>query len=141
MRTCTAGVLTVVVAAALAACSSDAGTEPSAQTTGPDVCASADAFRASLTALGDVQVVQDGTGALEKAWTTVQDDWAQLKDDARAEHSDQVESVQAAADTVQSAVDAAKDQPSAQTLGNAAAAVTVFLQDAGALEDEVSSTC
>ncbi len=70
-----------------------------------------------------------------------QDDWAQLADDARGQYAEQVDGVQADADAVQAAVDTAQADPSAQTLGNAAAAVAVFLQDAGALVDEVRSTC
>jgi hypothetical protein len=147
MRTCVAGVMTVLLGAGIAACSSDAGTDSSAATTSAaaassdDVCASADTFRDSLTALGEVQVVQEGSDALGDAWTTVQDAWSQLADDARAEYGDQVDGVQAAADAVESALDSAQNDPTAQTLGDAAAAVGVFLQDAGALTDEVESTC
>ena len=147
MRTFVAGVVTVLLGAGLAACSSDGGTDSSAATTSAatssaaDACASADALRTSLTALGDVQVVQQGTDALADAWSTVQDAWAQLADDAKAQYSDEVDDVQADADAVESALDSAQNDPTAQTLGAAAAAVGVFLQDAGALTDKVESTC
>jgi hypothetical protein len=137
MRMCVVGVLTVVLGAGLSACSSDEGTESST----PDVCASADALRGSLTALGEVQIAQEGTDALATAWTAVKEDWAQLADDARAQYADQVDGVQAAADAVQSALDSARNTPSAQTLGDTAAAVGVFRQDAAALAEEVRSTC
>lgn len=110
-------------------------------TAGPDVCTSADDLRTSLAALQDVDVVQEGTGALDEAWTTVRSDWAQLADDARAQHADQVDGVQADVDAVQSAVETAQATPSSETLGAVASAVGVLLQDAGALVDEVSSTC
>ena len=129
--------MTVALGAGLSACSSDEGGESST----PDVCAAADAFRGSLSALRDVQVVQEGTDALASAWTAVEDDWTQLAGDARAEYGDQVDGVQTAADDVRAALDDAQDQRSAQTLGNAATAVGVFLQDADALADEVDSTC
>jgi hypothetical protein len=142
MRMCVVGVVTLVLGAGLSACSSDPGAESSAATASTaDVCTSADALRGSLAALGQVQVAQEGTDALAAAWTAVKDDWAQLSDDAGAEYADQVEGVQAAADAVQSAVDNAQEEPSAQTLRDAAAAVGVFVQDAGALTDEVGSTC
>jgi hypothetical protein len=86
-------------------------------------------------------VAQEGTDAVKVAWTTVEDDWAQLADDAGSRYADQVDGVQADADAVTSAVDTAGADPSAQTLGAAATAVGAFLQDAGALVDEVSSTC
>jgi hypothetical protein len=133
MRTCVVAVMTVALGAGLSACSSDDAT--------PDVCAAADDFRGSLSSLRDVQVVQEGTDALASAWTAVEDDWTQLAEDARAEYGDQVDGVQSAADDVRAALDDAQDQRSAQTLGNAAAAVGVFLQDADALADEVDSTC
>jgi hypothetical protein len=137
MRTCVVAVVTVTLGTGLAACSSDDGGESST----PDVCASADAFRGSLGELRDVQVVQEGTDALDSAWTTVDDAWTQLAADAKAEYGDQVDGVQAAADDVRAALDDAQDQRSAQTLGSAATAVGTFLQDADALADEVDSTC
>ncbi|WP_457003110.1 hypothetical protein [Geodermatophilus sp. SYSU D00814] len=139
---CATAVVAVVVGAGLASCSSDAESGTAAGTTpAPDVCGSADALRTSLAALGDVQVVQQGTGALEEAWATVQDDWARFADAARAEYRDEVDGVQADADAVGDAVDAAQGSPSADTLGAAATAVGTFLQGAGALVDETSSTC
>jgi hypothetical protein len=145
MRRSTPWVVAVTAWAALVACSPDTygGTASStaASSSPPDVCASADALRSSLSSLADVQVVQEGTDALAPAWTKVEDDWAQLADDAKDQYAEQVDGVQADADAVQAAVDAAGDDPSAQTLSAAAGAVGVFLQNAGALVDEVSSTC
>jgi hypothetical protein len=142
MRRCTAVIVTVVAGTGIAACSSDGGTESSAATSSAaDPCASADALRGSLTALGDVQVVEDGTEALQEAWTTVQDDWAALRDDAGDRYADQVDGVEAAADDVRSALDSAQDDASAQTLADVAASVGVFLQQADDLVTEVGSTC
>ena len=141
-----AAAMTLAVGVGLAACSSgsDSGTaaaSSAAGSSGTDVCESAGDLRTSLASLGDVQVVQEGTGALEVAWTTVQDDWVRFADAARAEYSDQVDSVQAEADAVGQAVDAAQATPSAGTLGTAATAVGVFLRSAGDLVDEVGSNC
>jgi hypothetical protein len=142
MSRCAAAVVTVVVGVGLTSCSSGSSSGTAAATSsGPDVCASADDLRTSLSALQDVKVVEDGTDALDEAWTTVRSDWAQLADDARGQYAEQVDGVQADADTVQAAVDQARAAPSAQTLGSAASAVALFLQDAGALVDQVRSTC
>ena len=142
MRTSAAGLLTLAVAGALSACSSYADTTQSAATSSSaDVCGSADDLRASMSALGDVQVVQEGTDAVQQAWTTVQDDWAQLSDDAGDRYADQVDRVEADAGAVQSAVETTQEEATAQTLAAVAGAVGVFLRDAGALVDEVSSTC
>ena len=142
MRRRAAAVVTVVVGMGLASCSSGSDSETAAATSsGPAVCAAADDLRTSLSALQDVKVVEDGTDALDEAWTTVRGDWSQLADDARDQYAEQVDGVQADADTVQAAVDQARATPSAQTLGSAASAVAIFLQDAGALVDQVRSTC
>ena len=141
MRTWSAAVV-VVLAGALGACSSeDDGSSSAATSSAADVCASADRFRDSLAGLKDVQIVQQGTDALTAAWTTVEDAWAQLADDARGTWAAEVDRVQADADTVRSAVTAVGDGASAATLGAATAAVGDFLQDSDALLDEVSSTC
>ena len=142
MRNWAAGVVAVVVGAGLAACSEGYPQSPSAATSSTaDVCGSADDLRASLTALGDVQVVQEGTDAVQQAWTTVQDDWAQLAEDAGDRYADQVDQVEAEAGAVQSAVETTQEESSAETVAAVAAAVGVFLQDAGELVDEVSSAC
>jgi hypothetical protein len=141
MRTWVVGVVIMVVGVWLSACSSDAQPSAAGTSAASDICGSAEDLRGSLSALGDVQVTQEGTSALENAWTTVQDDWAQLADDARERYAGQVGSVQTAADAVQAAMDTALADPSAQALRGAAAAIGVFVQEAGALTDEVGSTC
>ena len=106
-----------------------------------EICASADRLRASLAALGDIQVLKEGTDAVQQKWTTVQDDWAQLSKEAGDRYAAQVDRVQADADAVQSAVRTTQQQSTPQTLTGVATAVGVFLQDAGALVQAVSSTC
>jgi hypothetical protein len=141
MRRWAAWVVSAGLGAGLVACSSDSGTESAATSSTPDVCASADALRASVSDLGDVQVAKEGTDGLSKAWTTVQDDWADLKAGAGDRYSDQVDQVQTDVDAVRSAIDSARTDASAQTLGAAASAVGVFVHDADALVDEVKSSC
>jgi uncharacterized protein YjbJ (UPF0337 family) len=123
------------------AASSGSRTSSASSSSAPAVCASADQFRSSLSSLADVQVVQEGTGSLQAAWTKVQDDWGQFADDARANYSGDVDGVQADADAAKDAVGAAVANTSAQTLAAAGTAITTFVQSAGALVDEVRSTC
>jgi hypothetical protein len=142
MNRCAAAAVGVVAGAVLVGCSSDGGTETSAATSStPAVCASAADLRTSLTGLKDVDVAHQGTGALNQAWTTVQGDWTQFADDARAQHAGQVDGVQADVDAVQAALDSARTAPSAETLGAVASQVGIFLKDAGAVVDQVGSTC
>jgi hypothetical protein len=88
-----------------------------------------------------VQVVQEGTDAVQEEWTTVQDDWAQLAKVAGDEYADQVDRVEADGGALQSAIETTQEDPSGEALRQVAAAVRVFVQDAGALADEVKSTC
>jgi len=144
MRRWAAGVGTVVIGAGLlGGCSSGGSSDSSAAATSttPDVCGSADALRTSLSGLGDVTIVQQGTAALDDAWSTVEDDWATFADDAKGKYSWQVDGVQDDADAVRAAADTVRDGSSAQTLAALATAVGAFLQSADALVDEVRSTC
>jgi hypothetical protein len=137
-----AGVVVVLVAAGLAGCSSDP--EPSAAAPAEpvvDVCASADALRASLSDLEDVDVVAGGTDALQEAWDGVQADWDQFADDAGDEFADEVDGVQADADAVRTAVDSVQSGASVTAVADAATAVGAFLTGAEALLDEVGATC
>jgi hypothetical protein len=143
MRRWAAGVGTVVIGAGLlGGCSSGGSSDSAAATsTTPDVCGSADALRTSLSGLGDVKIVQQGTDALDDAWSTVEDDWSQFADDARGTYGTQVDGVQDDADAVRTAADTVRDDSSPQTLAALATAVGAFLQNADALVDEVRSTC
>jgi hypothetical protein len=143
----------VVAVVALAGCSgtptsgatsssaSSSGATASGVTASAAVCQAADDLRSSLTALGDVQVVQQGTEAVRPAFTSVQSALAQLRIDAGDEYSDDVDRVQADADQVRTALDAAGQDASAQTLATVASSVGVLLSDANALVDQVQSTC
>jgi hypothetical protein len=117
------------------------GATASGATASAAVCQAADDLRSSLTALGDVQVVQQGTEAVRPAFTSVQSALAQLRIDAGGEYSDDVDRVQADADQVRTALDAAGQDASAQTLATVASSVGVLLADANALADQVQSTC
>ena len=144
MRKRSVAVLAGLLVAGVAGCSSSGSSSSAAASAAapstPDVCASADRLRTSLEGLGDVQV-RDGTADLEQSWSTVQDDWAQFEEDARAQHADRVDEVKTAADAVGEALSAAQDDPSVATLTGAGAAVSAFVSQAGALLDEVGSTC
>ena len=140
-RRCAAGIGAVVVAVAITACSGSDASSSAAASSSAVVCDAADELRTSLDALSDVQPVEDGTDAVRQAFASVKTDLAQLGTDARDEYAGEVDRVQADADAVQTAVDTAQGAPSAQTLGAVRSAVEVLVRDAGALVDEVSTSC
>ena len=133
----------VVVGIGLASCSSEPDSGTSAATSsGPGLCDAGEDLRTSLAELQDIQVSQQGTAAaLEEGWASIQHSWAQFAEAAQAEYADEVDDVQAASEAVDDAVDEMQETPSADTLRAATSALGVFLQDAGALVDDTSSTC
>ncbi|MGY1707456.1 hypothetical protein ACI79C_23075 [Geodermatophilus sp. SYSU D00697] len=112
-----------------------------AAASGAAVCQAADRLRSSLTALGDVQVLQQGTDAVRQAFTSVEDALGQLRQEAGTAYAGQVDQVQSDAAQVRTTLDAAQQDASARTLGDVASAVGVLLADARALLDDVGSTC
>jgi hypothetical protein len=75
----------VAVARAVTVGCSSEGTSSSAESTTPAVCSSTDALQASVSDLGDVQVVQNGTAALEDAVASVRSALQDVADDATSQ--------------------------------------------------------
>jgi hypothetical protein len=105
------------------------------------LCSSADDLRSSISDLGDVQVVEDGTEEVRQTVSEVGDDVTRLADEARDEFSDQVSDVEAAVGDLGSALDSLGSAPSAAALGDVRTAVRTLVEDAGVLLDDVSSSC
>jgi hypothetical protein len=131
------GMLAVVAGLALGGCSSSS----SSGSDGTDLCGSADALRSSIGDLQDVQVVQDGTEALQQAFSKVGDDVDRLVDDAGKQYSGQVDKVKSSVGEVRTAIDSLGASPTTATLTAAGTAVRTLVQDAGVLLDDVSSSC
>ena len=112
-----------------------------AASSGAAVCQPADDLRTSVTALQQVDVVKQGTVAVQQAFDQVKTDLTDVADAAGAQLTTKVAPVQADAAAVQVAVDAAKAAPNAQTLGALGAAVRKLVQDAQTLLTSVGSSC
>ena len=129
-----AGLLVVGAGAVIAGCSSE--------TTGPPaVCSSTDALQASMSDLGDVQVVQNGTAALEDAVASVRSDLKDVVDDATSQYATQADDLQASFDAVQAAAGAAVATPSAATLNAVTASITALTNEVTDFADDIASTC
>jgi hypothetical protein len=129
-----AGLLVVGAGAVIAGCSSEA-TGP------PAVCSSTDALQASMSDLGDVQVVQNGTAALEDAVASVRSDLKDVVDDATSQYATQADDLQASFDAVQAAAGAAVATPSAATLSAVTASITALTNEVTDFADDIASTC
>jgi hypothetical protein len=128
--------LIAVAGLAVGGCSSGESESPDAS-----LCSSADDLRSSISDLGDVQVVEDGTEEVRQTVSEVGDDVARLADEARDEFSDQVSAVEAAVGDLGSALNSLGSAPSAAALGEVRTAVRTLVEDAGVLLDDVSSSC
>ena len=127
------------------AVSSTAGSSSSASSSGATgsaaVCGAADDLQESLTAMQEVDVVNQGTDALRQSFSDVQTAFSEFTDVARAQYADAVQKVKDDAAAVRTAMDAAQSNPTAESAGAVATAARVLGQDAQALVAEAKSSC
>jgi ABC-type transporter Mla subunit MlaD len=135
-----AALLVVGVGAVTAGCSSE-GTSSSEGTDPPAVCSSTDALQASMADLRDVQVVENGTAALEDAVASVRSDLQRVVDDASSQYATQVDDLQSSFDALQAAAGAARDAPSPDTLNTVTLSVRALADDVSTFADDVASMC
>jgi hypothetical protein len=140
--------IVLVVAGVSAGCSSgDAGSSagPTSVAAGeaapPAVCSSTEALRSSMAGLMDVEVVENGTAALQDAVAAVESDLQQVVDDATSQYSTQVDQLQAGFDGVETAARAALETPSVATLDAVRASIGALGSDVTGFADEIASTC
>ncbi len=88
-----------------------------------------------------MQVAQDGTTALQDAFSAVRDDVQQVADEARDQFTPQVGDVEAAVRGVGDALTSLAGGPSAAGVTAVRSAVATLTDDVGVLLDDVGSTC
>ena len=120
-----------LVAAVMSGCSD----EPAA------VCDDADAVQASFKDLQDIKLE---AGALAEVSTSIDDiksDVSQLTTDAKDEFSTELDAVDSSLSTLTDAVDAAVDDPSAESITAVSAAMPAVKDSVTGLVDAVQGTC
>jgi hypothetical protein len=130
MRRAFALAAAVTLAFSLAGCSDQAA-----------VCDSVDALQASVDNLGDINLSENGVGAISGSLSQIESDLRQVKADASAEWSDQVDGIEADTDELSTTVETAQEGATAATLGAVGTAVRTLLDDVEALAADVGSTC
>ena len=122
----------VMLSASLVACGSDT----------PAVCASADQLKSSVDEVKDIDVTDtNGIDELKSQLETIDGDLDQLTNDAKQEFSSQVDTVATTFEALKASVQAATDDPSAETLAGAATAWSAFSTSVKTLISDVQSTC
>jgi len=125
-------VATLALSASLTACSEDE----------PAVCSSVDNLQASVDDVQGIDVSSStALSDLETGLTAIGSDLSDVKADAKAEFSTQVDAVQASYDALTASVDAAKASASAATLSAAGTALSTFGTDVQTLVTDVQGTC
>lgn len=131
--------LMVVLGLAAAGCSDDDGGAPTAATSG---CDEVNALEDSLTSLTEVDLVSDGTDALQSAVSDVRTDLDAAVSAVGAELEPAVDEVQTALGDLESALEGIS---SAEGLGAAATEIGSALAELGTaltgLTSEISQTC
>ncbi len=132
MKLIPVAVMTLALATPLAACSEDE----------PAVCSSADSLKASVDDVQDIDVSSStALSDLESGLTAIGSDLSDVKADAKAEFSTQVDAVQTSYDALTASVDSAKASASAATLTAARTALSTFNTDVQTLVTDVKETC
>lgn len=121
--------------------SNSAPASSSGPTASAALCTAAGDLRASLTALQQVDVVQQGIDALAQAAARVASDLTALAHTARNQFTEEIQQVTTDSAALRAAIDQAKASPSAQTLGAAATAARTLVQDGQSLLATVSAPC
>ena len=136
-----AAVLVVGAAGCGSSDSGSSGGSAAAASSSAAVCSAAGDLRTSVSALQQVDLVKQGTQAVQQAFDQVKKDISDLADAARTQLKPQVAKVQADRDAVQAAVDAAKAGPDVQTLGAVRTTVRTLGQNVQSLLTAVGSAC
>jgi hypothetical protein len=137
---CAGGLL---VATGLAGCASDSPEDEPAASSSPsestsaagDVCAEVDTAKASLQALVDTELVEEGTNTLKERFETFTTDVQTLVDSAKAELAPQVAAVETSVAALQEVVTGLAEDP---TAGDAALVKPALLAVAASVESLIN---
>jgi hypothetical protein len=147
---CASGLL---VTLSLAGCSSDSADEDTTASPTPsessltaespqaEVCADLDTARASLQALVDTDLVQEGTNTLKTRFETFKTDVQTLVDSAKAELAPQVAAVKASVATLQEVVTGLAEDPTAADVALVKPSLLAVKASAESLIDGVQQDC
>ncbi len=132
-RTITLGVAGLAAAASLTGCGGS-DTAP--------ICSSVDTLKSSMDKVNDVDLTaQGGAAALKSAVNDVKPDLQQVKTDAKAEFSSDVETVQGGYQTLLESVQALADDPATSSVSKVQAELQTLNEDVAKLVSDVQETC
>jgi hypothetical protein len=107
----------------------------------PAVCTSIDQLESSMQGLKELELTGTGVVGLEDQMARVQEDYTQLRKDAKDEYGDQVAAIDADLDKLKAAATQAEDAPSATTVAAVKTSRDAVVTGVDNLADDVKSTC
>jgi hypothetical protein len=108
----------------------------------PAVCSSVDDLQTSVHNLEDIDVTSSSAVSdLEGGLATIESDLATVKTDAKSEFSSQIDAVDTSYTVLRTSVEAAKANPSTDTLAVVGTAASAFDTAVDTLASDVESTC
>lgn len=107
----------------------------------PPVCSDAQDLKSSLSSLKDIKVGQGALSELSTTATTIQQQSATLKADAKDQFADQIQGLDNARQTFQSSVATAKASPSGAALATVVAGASQVVTAGQTLVSAVKNTC
>jgi hypothetical protein len=119
-----------LVAAVMSGCS-----EPSA------VCDDADALKSSFDDLQDINLEAGALSEISTSLDDIKSDLSQLRDDAEDEFATELDAVDTSASALSDSVEAAVEDPSAESITAVSAQMPAFKDAVTGLVDAVQGTC
>lgn len=124
---------TLVLAMTLAGCGED---EES-----PAICSAVDSLKSSVDEVTDLEVDRDSLATLQDDLDDVREDLSEVKSDAADEFGAEIDTVEQAASSLTSSIDAAIASPTPETIATVGTAVQGLGASLASLDDAVESTC
>jgi hypothetical protein len=140
ITTRTAAALAVVALGmgALAACSSDSDSSTPTTSAQQAYCAAGEQLRTDVNALGDLDLVAEGTDGLRSALDAIENDIARLEDTATASAGDQIAALKSSVNDVSDALSSLSGGISRENVSSLQSALSAVTTSASAVYDTLS---
>lgn len=104
-------------------------------------CDAGDSLGANISGLADVDLITDGTSALDEQFAAIEDDVDQLRDSGSEVAADEIDALETATDDLGSALDDLGDDISVEGAESVANAAATVVTSANSVLDTLATTC
>lgn len=139
-RYLTSAVVVVALGLTVAACGDDSSSSDDVSSE-ESFCSAGEQFETDVAALGDIDVVADGTDAVESAFDTIRDDADALVASGQEIASDDINAVEASVDQLGAALSNLSGELTQENAGEVVDAITNIGNAAAGLQTTLTDTC